>query len=109
MRRDDAAGLVVARRLLTAGPPEGVEVLAAEGEPIGLLDRFAGRDAVVLVDAMRSGAAPGTVRRVDASGGPLPAWLRGSASTHAVALAETIELARALGRLPPRVVVYAVE
>jgi hydrogenase maturation protease len=109
MRRDDGAGLAVARRVRELGAPDGVEVRAAEGEPVGLLELWDGRDAVVLVDAMRSGAAPGTVRRLDASAGPLPRWLRGSTSTHAVALAETVELARALGRLPPRVVVYAVE
>lgn len=109
LRRDDGAGLVVARRLRAMSPPAGVDVREVEGEPIGLVELWSGRPAVVLVDAMRSGAEPGTVRRVDASAEPLPAWLRGSTSTHAVALAETLELARALGRLPPRVVVYAVE
>ena len=80
-----------------------------EGEPLALLDAFTDRDAVVLVDAVRSGAAPGTVHRVDASDRPLPATLRGSSSTHAVGVGEAIELARALGRLPQRVVVFGLE
>ena len=47
----------------------------------------------------RSGAAPGTTRRLDASRERLPAELfRGS--THALGLAEAVELARALDRLP---------
>ena len=74
-----------------------------------MLDAFTDRDAVVLVDAVRSGAAPGTVHRVDASDRPLPATLRGSSSTHAVGVGEAIELARALGRLPQRVVVFGLE
>jgi hydrogenase maturation protease len=104
-RSDDAAGLVVARRLRA----RGIEVLEHEGEPVALLEAFAGRDAVVLVDAVRSGAAPGTVVRVDASDRPLPATLRGSSSTHAVGVGEAIELARSLGRLPRRIVVFGLE
>jgi hydrogenase maturation protease len=104
-RGDDAAGLVVARRLRE----RGLEAIEQEGEPVALIDVFAARDAVVLVDAVQSGAPPGTVHRFDVSDGPLPRELRGSTSTHAVGLGEAIELARALGRLPPRVVVYGVE
>jgi hydrogenase maturation protease len=65
-------------------------------------------DAVV-IDAASSGAAAGTVHRFDATGGALPAWSRSSTSTHAVGLVEAIELARTLGRLPPRLVVYGIE
>jgi hydrogenase maturation protease len=104
-RGDDAAGLVVARRLRD----RGVDALEQEGEPVALVEVFAAHDAVVLVDAVQSGATPGTVHRVDVSDGPLPRKLRGSTSTHAVGLGEAIELARALGRLPRRVVVYGVE
>jgi hydrogenase maturation protease len=63
----------------------------------------------VLVDAVQSGAQPGTVHRVDASERPLPQELRGSTSTHALGLGEAIELARALERLPRLVLVYGVE
>jgi hydrogenase maturation protease len=104
-RSDDAAGLLVARRLRE----RGVEALEYEGEPVALLDAFAGRDAVVLVDAVRSGAPPGTVHRADASEQPLPTELRSAPSTHLVGVAEAIELGRALGRLPARVIVYGIE
>jgi hydrogenase maturation protease len=68
-----------------------------------------GRDAAVLVDAMTSGAAPGTIARLDAGDEPLPDTLRCSSSTHAVSLAEALDLARVLERLPSRLIVYAVE
>lgn len=106
LRGDDAAGIAVARRLREA--PD-LEVRELHGEPTGLLDAWEGRDAVVLVDTMRSGAQPGAIRRMDASQTRLPAELRGSTSTHAVGLGDTLELARAIGRLPARVVVYAIE
>lgn len=104
-RGDDAVGLVVARRLRE----RGVEALEQEGEPVALLEAFADRDAVVLVDAVRSGAAPGTVHRVDVSNAALPAELGGASSTHLLGVGEAIELARALARLPARVVVFGVE
>jgi hydrogenase maturation protease len=109
LRRDDGAGIEVARRLADGKLPPGIEVREHQGEATYVLDAWDGRDAVVLVDTLRSGAAPGTIRRLDASEAPLPAGLRGTSSTHAIALGESIELARALGGLPPRVVVYAVE
>jgi hydrogenase maturation protease len=106
-RTDDAAGLAVTDAL-QASPPPGVEVLAREGEPTELIDVWAGAEAVWLVDAVSSGAPPGTVHRLDASSEPLPAALF-RVSSHLVGLAEAIELARALGRLPPRVVVFGIE
>jgi hydrogenase maturation protease len=106
-RGDDAAGLAVARLLRGTLPPE-VEVLEREGEPTGLVDAWEGAEAVWLVDAVVSGATPGTVHRLDASVQELPAELV-SASTHHLGIAEAVELARALGRLPARVVFYGIE
>jgi hydrogenase maturation protease len=106
LRGDDAAGIAVARRLRER---TDLDVRELQGEPTGLLDAWHGRDAVVLVDTMRSGARPGAIRRIDASQTRLPAGLGGSTSTHAVGLADTVELARTIGRLPRRVVVYAIE
>ena len=108
-RGDDGGGPEVVRRLLERPSVAGIEVRELQGDPTALLDAWLGRDAVVLVDTMRSGALPGTIRRVDASCEPLPSRGHGPTSTHAAGLAETIELGRALGSLPRRVIVYAVE
>jgi hydrogenase maturation protease len=109
LRCDDAAGLHVARRLRTDPRAADIEVREMEGEALGLLDVWEGADAVVIVDAVRSGASPGMIHRIRADVESLPATLRGSTSTHAFGLREAIELARALGRLPARVVIYGVE
>jgi hydrogenase maturation protease len=106
-RSDDAVGLAVAGRL--AGTlPEGVELLEREGEPTALLDAWEGATALWLVDAVSSGAEPGTLHRLDASERELPTELF-RASTHHVGVAEAVELARALGRLPAQTVVFGVE
>jgi hydrogenase maturation protease len=105
-RNDDAAGLEVAR--LLAGRLEGVEVLEREGEPTSLIDAWEGAEAVWLADAVSSGAEPGTIHRHDASAEALPARLYDT-STHHFGLAEAVELARALGRLPERAIVFGIE
>lgn len=109
LRHDDAAGLEIARRLRARVRGTGIAVREHEGEPLALLDIWEGADAVVLVDAIRSGASPGTIHRVDATSAAIPVRLRGSSSTHAVGVGEAIELARALDRLPGRVVLFGVE
>lgn len=106
-RGDDAAGLVAARRLRELAP-DGVEVAEAEGELSALLDLWEGADDVLVIDAVRSGAGPGTLHRVDARATSLPARLARH-STHAVGLAEAIELGRTLGRLPSRLIVFGIE
>ena len=106
-RRDDAVGLEVAARL-RAELPEEVEVLEREGEPTGLIAEWGPEDEVWLVDAVSSGAAPGTVHRIDASERELPRPIF-RASTHHLGVPETVEVARALGRLPARLVVYGIE
>lgn len=109
LRGDDRAGIEVARRVARAGVAPGIAVRECQAEPIMLLEQWSGARGAVLVDTMRSGAAPGTVRRFDVSRRPLPAQLGGPSSTHAIGLGEAIELGRGLGRLPERVIVYAVE
>jgi hydrogenase maturation protease len=106
-RSDDGVGLAVAARLRDE-PPAGVEVAEREGEPTGLLDAFAGARAVVVVDAVSSGAPAGTLHRLDAVAQPLPDELF-RRSTHHLGLPEAVELARALGRLPAELYVVGVE
>jgi hydrogenase maturation protease len=104
-RGDDAVGPAVAERLRAAG----AAVLDCADEPTRLLDLWDGVDTVVVVDALSSGAPAGTLHRIDAGqDGPLPRDLR-LASTHAMGIADALELGRALGRAPRRVVVLGVE
>lgn len=108
-RGDDAAGLIAARltreRLAGAG---GVMVLEHEGDGASMVELFQDAGAVIVIDAVRSGAPPGRVHRFDATLRPLPATLQ-RASTHGFGVADALELARALGRLPARVIVYGIE
>ncbi len=104
LRGDDAAGIAVVRRLRAAA---GVRAVEQDGGAIALADAIRGARAAFVVDAA-SGAIPGRVRRWDAVAQPLPHGLFG-ASSHGFGVAEGIELARALGELPPTCIVYALE
>jgi hydrogenase maturation protease len=106
-RRDDAAGLEVARRLRLAAPP-GVRVLEEEGEPASLIESWAEADEALVIDGVFSDAPPGTLHRFEAAEQPLPAELF-RPSTHAMGIAEAVELARELDRLPGRLGVYGIE
>jgi hydrogenase maturation protease len=106
-RQDDAAGLHAARRLKTQ-VPDGVMVVEAEGDLAAAIDAWRGQDTVILIDAMRSGSHPGTVLKLEAHERPVPVSFSRS-STHAFGVAEAVELARAMGMLPPRVVLYGIE
>jgi hydrogenase maturation protease len=106
-RRDDGVGLAVAARL-RGRVPAGVDVVGCELEPSRLIDAWRGARVALVVDAVRSGAEPGTLYRFDAGEGPIPASVFRS-STHAFGVGEAVELSRALGTLPGRVVLYGVE
>lgn len=107
LRGDDAAGLLAARAVAAERLP-GVAVVESDGDPAGLMDAWADAEIAVVLDALAPGAEPaGGVRRFDAGAAPLPVRFAGG-STHALGLAEAVELARALGRLPARLVVYGI-
>jgi len=106
-RHDDGVGPAVAQRL-RRGMPAGVAVREESGEGAALMEAWRDAPLVILIDAVRSGAAPGMIHRFDAQAEPIPANFF-HYSTHAFSVAEAIELARMLDKLPARLVVYGVE
>lgn len=106
-RRDDAAGLVVARALRDQNL-DNIEVLEMSGEGAALIEAFQNAERVIVIDAVCSGAMPGTIFRFEAHRQPIPTeFFR--YSTHNFGLAEAIELARSLGKLPKELIVYGIE
>jgi hydrogenase maturation protease len=106
-RSDDGVGICVVRRLREQ-VPSGVTILEESGEGAALLETWKGAAAVILVDAVQSGAPPGTIHRLDAHTAQIPSRFF-HYSSHAISVAEAIELARALDVLPQRLLVYGIE
>lgn len=102
---DDQVGWRVVAALAEGGGP-GFEAGILR-QPVDLVDRLAGCDVLVIVDACRSGAPVGTVtvRPWPDPGleGPDPG------STHGLGLRWALEMAHALGTPLPRVVLVGVE
>ena len=105
-RGDDAAGLVVADRVRAQA--QGVLVETLEGDASALVHLWAGHDEVALVDAASSGAPPGTLHELRHGDATLQAAALRS-STHAFGVVDAVGLAAALGRLPARLEIYAIE
>ncbi len=107
LRGDDGAGPAIVEALKARGLP-GVQLMTCHGDGLPLIDTWKSAGRVMLIDAATSGANPGTIYRFDALSQALPASLS-FYSSHTFGAAETIELARTLGQLPPHLVVYAIE
>ncbi len=103
-REDDGVGVWVARRLAA----HGLRAVERSGEGAGLIDAWSGAARVIVVDAATAGAAPGTLHRFDATRTVLPRGVF-RCSSHDFGVAEGIETARVLGRLPPALELYAIE
>ncbi len=103
-RSDDAAGLLVARRLREMG----IDAREHDGEALSLIEEWRGADEVILVDAVVTGNRPGVVSVWDPLGTP-PAGRPLLASSHSLGLAEAIALARTMGWLPRRLTLYGIE
>jgi hydrogenase maturation protease len=105
-RSDDGIGPWIARELKRRGI--AADVMEASGEGTHLMSLWSGHDRVVVIDAMQSGAAPGTIQTFDAIAAPLPAECFTNTS-HDFGVAQAIELARVLGQLPPALTVHGIE
>lgn len=103
-RRDDGVGPVVADRLTARGIPAREH----SGEGAGLIEAWSTAARVVVIDATQSGSEAGTVVRLDAVDTAPPRGLF-RYSSHLFGLAEAVETARALGRLPESLVIWGVE
>lgn len=106
-RRDDGVGRLIARRVRAGVPPQ-IPVLEESGEGAALIEAWRGAEMVILCDAVRSGAEPGTIHRLEADHLPIPTGFF-HYSTHAFSVAEAVELARVLGQLPPHLLIFGIE
>lgn len=106
LRGDDGAGPAVIEGL-RARPLPGVGLATHWGEGASLMEAWKGCRQVILVDAMVTGAPPGTLRWF----GPenLPESGTFPYSTHRFGLAEALQLAAVLGELPEELAVLGIE
>jgi hydrogenase maturation protease len=105
---DDVAGVEVARRL-SQQVYRGCQFAIVPHAGPGVLDLFASVDAVLFVDAVVTDSPPGTIHLVPFPSREIEPRRIGSLSSHGWGLAETLDLARALNRPVPRLMLLGVE
>jgi hydrogenase maturation protease len=105
---DDQAGWLVANALKEMGADSiaGIVVDKLDRPGANLVARFESANHVVLIDAMQSGEAIGTIRRFGQQD-----WTAygGGLSSHGFGVLGALLLARELGSLPRRVDLYGIE
>jgi hydrogenase maturation protease len=109
---DDGVGPEAVRRLQAEWPGSDqapAQFLTVRQPDLALLDLFGPDGVVIIVDAVVSGASPGTLHRVEWHAGLLAAKGVERASSHGFGVRELLEMAAALGKLPARVILWGVE
>lgn len=105
-RGDDRVGVEIARRLAARCP--GRFAIRRPEDTGSLVEAWDAAPLAIVIDAAVSGAPPGTIHRVE-PGKREPGGGPARHSSHGLDLAQALALARALGRAPERLIVYAVE
>jgi len=107
---DDGAGLHLLARLMQCAPALPAEVRYVDGGTVGLAltPYLEDCDACLVLDAMRLGAAPGTVH-VYAGAGMDEAIARPCGTPHEVSLGDLFTALRLQGRVPERRALIGIE
>jgi hydrogenase maturation protease len=87
--------------------PEGVELLDGGTSGIELLSYIGHRDHLIIIDALKSGLAPGTVVRVE--GDDVPARFMTRISPHQLGLSDVLAAATISDQMPKHMVLFGVE
>ena len=107
---DDRAGWAAAAPLaasnLVTGGADRIDVRVLDRPGSLLLAEFGQSSDVILIDALCSGALPGTIQRLDAED---VCGARSVLSSHGVGVAQAVDLARSLGCLPARFAIFGIE
>ncbi len=77
-------------------------------DALGIVSEWEDADCVIAIDACNTGRPPGTILRFDPEARLLPKSLA-RCSSHGNGLAEAVALSKALGRMPARLTIYAIE
>ena len=108
---DDSIGWEAIRAIERSGmlerfPAGSVEACCCDRPGGGLLSLFEGVTTAIVMDAMVSGAAAGTVRKLAFDE---LEQSDGLCSSHGFSVAETVALGQVLGQLPEHLIFYGIE
>lgn len=105
---DEAAG-VRAVEALQAGWMLPENVMAIDGGTSGMemIEDLSDLDFLLVLDVVKTGAAPGTLARI--AGDEIPVFFRKKLSPHQIALPDVLASLELLGTMPKEIVILGVE
>lgn len=105
---DEAAGVRAAEMLEQAYRlPDNVQVIDGGTSGMEMIEDLSHLDLLIVLDVVRTGAAPGTVVKI--AGDEIPVFFRKKLSPHQIALPDVLASLELLGTMPREIVVLGVE
>jgi hydrogenase maturation protease len=86
--------------------PEGVDVLDGGTAGMDLLDALSARSHIVIVDAVRTGAQPGTIVRL--TGADVPALFSNRISPHQLGISDVLAILRLVDQEPRHIALIGI-
>ena len=106
--RDEGVGVHAVRRLMDGWRfPSGVDLVDGGTAGFDLLDILAGRERLIVIDAVRGGRDPGSLVRLE--GDALPVRFRQRTSPHQLGLPELLATLSLTEEIPSQMVLFGVE
>ena len=105
---DEAAGVRAAMALESAYQiPDNVQVIDGGTSGMEMIEDLSDLDLLIVIDVVKTGAAPGTVVKI--AGDDIPVFFRRKLSPHQIALPDVLASLELLGTMPQEIVVLGVE
>jgi len=105
---DDGIGNAVLNAIAQIPKLKDVELVDGATDALGLIDHFEDMDHIILVDAAQMGEEPGTVKIFDKDEVKLKIKMD-HLTVHGISLAETLEIAKTIEKLPKKVTIIGIE
>jgi hydrogenase maturation protease len=105
--RDEGVGVRVVESMAKRYTlPEEVEILDGGTSGMDLLYTISGRDLLIVCDAVKADAPPGTI--IPITGDDVPVFLQAKLSPHQVGLSDVLATLKLLDELPPVVSIIGI-
>ena len=105
---DDGIGHAVLEELTKIPEMHEIELIDGATDALGLIDHFENTDHIILIDAAQMGEKPGTVKIFTKDEVKLKIKMD-HLTVHGISLAETFNIAKAVGKLPEKVTIIGIE
>jgi hydrogenase maturation protease len=105
---DEGVGVHVAEILMKMDLPKGIEAVEGGTDGFGLIDIISDADRLVIVDAVKGGADPGSIYKFDIEDVPdSPAMYK--TSVHQVGILEVVHLSELITDKRPKTTIIGIE